>query len=137
MEDVRFMGNSEIGRDKRKFERVEAKFIVTYQVLSPSEVRRQFWDREIGGVMVDISGGGMGIITAHEIPALAMLALKFTMFDPFSIDKKPVKIETKGEVRYNLPLGRGEHRLGIQFIEIIEEAKQIIKNFVEGNPFLG
>ena len=106
---------------------------VIYRVVRPPELRVKFGDREIEANMLDISAGGMALITEHNIPATSVLHIKFSLF---KIDKnngsavfyRPYEI--KGHVRSNIKIEKG-HRLGICFIrhdgEVSQDMREIAK----------
>lgn len=102
---------------------------VNYRVIKPFELRMKMGDREIEAVMIDISAGGMALMTDYDIPASTVLHLKFSLF---KIDKangaavfyKPFEI--KGHVRSTMATEKG-HRLGICFVRHDAETSQDVR----------
>jgi len=118
------------GPERRKSSRIEVKFVVTYQVDKPIEVRMWVGNKEVNALMLDLSEQGMAILTKHEIPIMSSLAIKFTLIN-LGVDKDQQmrSMEMIGEVRYSYKED-SEHRLGIFFTRISQEDKQAIVNFV-------
>jgi c-di-GMP-binding flagellar brake protein YcgR len=119
--------------ERRSHTRVKASFIVTYKINEPLHVTITINKREIPALMVDLSEGGMAIVTEYEIPASTTLLINFTLIN-IALKNDSERIRTMdllGEVRYQIPLKRNERRLGIYFTKIEEEDKTAIKKFVE------
>jgi len=119
--------------DRRRFQRLSMNLCVLYRVVRPVDLRVKFGDREIEADMVDISAGGMSLVTENNIPATSVLHLKFSLF---KIDKNSGSAvfyrpyEIKGHVRSNIKMENG-HRLGICFIrhdgEVSQDMHEIAK----------
>ena len=128
------MNNNYSGMERRKFKRVEASFTVFYTVNSPIDVRMSFGDREVDALALDISEGGMAILTDFDIPALAIIAIRFTMLDykAVSAENRTRSIVVQGEVRYNIFMAKEKaYRLGIKFIGLSADDRNFIANFVK------
>jgi c-di-GMP-binding flagellar brake protein YcgR len=122
------------GQERRRFKRVEANFIVFYKVKSPLTVHMRFGDIEINALMLDISEGGMALLTDYDVPALSIVTVRFIMLDDnvHNVESRTRSIEVKGEVRYNFLIEeKRTYRLGIQFIGLSDEDRNFIANFVK------
>ncbi|MBN3040367.1 MAG: PilZ domain-containing protein [Candidatus Omnitrophica bacterium] len=127
------MGDNEYGQDRRKFDRVKANFIVVYKVNRPIEVTIKINQREISALMLDLSEGGMALITKFDIPSFSFLIMNFTLMNTTAL-KEEDRIRTmdlEGDVRYNLTAPNSEHRLGIRFTKISQQDKEAIYKFVK------
>jgi c-di-GMP-binding flagellar brake protein YcgR len=118
--------------DRRKFRRVRINLTIIYRVDEPLSARLVVGGKEIEAAMVDLSEGGMSILTNYNLPASTNILIRFTLF---KVDKRDVSfygpVEIKGEVRYCSALSKNEYRLGICFTKIEEKDKLEIRNFVE------
>jgi len=119
-------------REQRKFKRVRVNLSVIYRLARPAAMRLLIGNKEVKATMLDLSEGGISVLTNYDIPKVAALLIKFTLFKIENSDVcfyGPMKIG--GEVRYNLPLGGNEYRLGICFKKINKQDKSEIANFVK------
>lgn len=120
-------------KDRRRFQRLELNITVYYRVKEPLNIKVMVGDKEIEATMLDLSVGGIGILTKFDIPARTILLIKFTLakmnkqgqisfYGPMDID---------GEVRYNILEDKNQHRLGIRFIKIDKLDQVEIAKFVK------
>ncbi len=104
---------------------------VTYRKSEPPEVRIQTLEGEAQAHMLDISEGGLSIVTERSIPAATVLWVRFTLTRP---EKKGIGyygvVEVMGEVRHSVVNEQGQYRLGIAFVKIDEECKRQIASFI-------
>ncbi len=112
---------------------MDLNIIVLYRIDEPIEVRMQVGNKEIEATMLNLSAGGMALLTDHNIPVWTTLAIKFTLS---KMDKQGEVIfygpmEIIGEVRSNVLVSQNEYRLGIRFTQINLEDKTEIVNFVK------
>ena len=121
------------GIERRKFKRLRVNFTVIYQVDKHLVARMMLgWRKEVEALMIDLSEGGMAILTNYNIPVSTILIIKFTLINlTVSSDKRIRVMRMMGQVRYNMPSEKKEHRLGICFIEIDEEDRKTIADFVK------
>jgi c-di-GMP-binding flagellar brake protein YcgR len=123
------MFNYGASNDRRRFQRLAMNLCVNYRVIKPVELRIKFGDEEVEAEMLDISSGGMAIMTEHNIPPLSVLHFKFSLF---KIDKTSGSavfyrpLEIRGQVRSNMRMETG-HRLGICFHRYDREMSQEVK----------
>lgn len=120
------------GKEKRQSKRIRVRFIAEYQVDRPIEVRMRIgMGKEVTALMLDMSEGGMALLTEYDLPTGSILALNFTIINQVIEDQdRVIKITAKGEVRYNMAAGKNEHRLGICFTSISEKDKATVSNFI-------
>jgi c-di-GMP-binding flagellar brake protein YcgR len=126
------MVNPYSGPERRKAERVDAAFTLTYSIEKPVTLRIQLgWEDNIDALMLDLSELGMAIVTKHDIPSTTELYMKFIIINFYSEgDKRIYHMEIVGEVVSNLRRPDGSHRLGIRFTKISDADKQAIRDFV-------
>jgi len=120
------------GRDRRKFKRLKVDFTVIYRVDRPITIRMLVGDREIEALMLDLSEGGMSILTRYNIPTATILAMRFTFIDLTAYkESRSRRIDIIGDVRYNKLANKKEHRLGICFTQINDQDRLAIADFVK------
>lgn len=128
------MHNADPGKERRKSKRLKVDFTVTYQVDRPLVVRMSVgWHHNIYALMLDLSEDGMAISTDFNIPASTILSINFTLINltADTEEERMKSMEVTGEVKYNLPTAKGEHRLGIRFSNIAPIDKDTIANFIK------
>jgi c-di-GMP-binding flagellar brake protein YcgR len=124
------------GAERRQFKRLPVSFTVFYQISLPIEVRIKFGDQEVVALAADISEGGMAVTTYCEIPPVAIISVKFVIFnDKFPlVDKKSRTVTTQAEVRYNRAVEPNkEYRMGIQFLHMSDDDRRFIRSFISAN----
>ena len=120
------------GPERRRLPRVRAEFIVIYRVNRPLKVLMLIGTREVNALMLDLSEGGMAVVTDYDIPVSTILLIKFTLINLHVAKDEQVRVmEIIGEVRNNILSKKDEHRLGIYFTRIAEEDKSAIATFVK------
>jgi c-di-GMP-binding flagellar brake protein YcgR len=121
------------GIERRRFKRLRVNFTVVYQVDRPLVARMTLgWRKEVEALMQDLSEGGMAIVTDYNIPSETILSIKFTLINLSLSSEKRIRImRMTGQVRYNMPTNRKEHRLGVCFLEIDQEDRLAIADFVK------
>ncbi len=92
-----------------------------------------FGDKEIEAMMLNISAGGMGMLTKFNIPARSTLLIKITLA---KMDKQGKvsfygPMEVVGEVKYNVLEEDKQYRLGIRFIKVERQDQVEITNFIK------
>ncbi|UCC95224.1 MAG: PilZ domain-containing protein [Candidatus Omnitrophota bacterium] len=126
------MKNDYGGPERRRFRRVRADFTLIYRIDRPIEVRIMIGSRDIDSVMLDLSEGGMSILTDYNIPVSTVLIIKFTLINMKAEKERRTRVMSIiGEVRYNRSLEGMGRRLGICFIEIDEADRSAIVDFVK------
>ena len=126
------MNKKYTGADRRKFKRLKASLIVIYRVHKPLEALVRIGTREINALMLDLSEGGMAIVTNCNIPVSTILLIKFTLINPYTFDDERIRtMEITGQIRNNALLEKKEYRLGVCFTQIAKEDRIAIANFVK------
>jgi len=121
------------GSERRKSKRIPVDFTVVYQINKPLVVRLMVGtDSEVEAVMLDLSEGGMSIVTDYNIPSCTVLIMKFILINmDKSRENRIQKMNITGLVRYNILTANQKHRLGIYFTKIATEDKKAISDFVK------
>lgn len=127
------MDTEYLDSERRGYQRLKIDITVIYQVNKPSNVRVLIGEEEVEAMILDLSEGGVGILTDYDIPVLAVLSVEFMIY---KLDDKNnfrfyKSIKASGEVHSNVLLEKNKHRLGICFTQIDEEAKSEIADFVK------
>jgi c-di-GMP-binding flagellar brake protein YcgR len=122
--------------EKRQHKRLKVNFTVIYRVDKPLEVRMMVGDKEVNALMVDLSEGGMCLLTDYNIPTGTVLLIKFTLINLNAYGDGRVKsMQITGEVRYNVINPDHTHRLGIYFMEIDKKDQSAIADFLNASGF--
>ena len=118
--------------DRRRFRRMQARFLVVYKVKEPLEVTITINKREISALMLDLSEGGMALVTECDIPEKTVLVMNFTLINTAMRDdsRRIRSMDMEGVVKYNLSLEGKEHRLGIAFTRLKEDDRDAVRDFV-------
>lgn len=119
------------GIERRKFKRVRVNFTAIFRIDKPIYVRMMVGNREVDGTLLDLSEGGLCILTTFDIPVATVLLLKFTLISAQEAQEEHIaKMDVVGEVRYNILFAKQEHRLGISFTQISDKDRKTIAEFV-------
>lgn len=119
------------GRERRLFKRLRVNLAIVFRVDKTSKMRMQIENKDIRATMIDLSEGGVSILTNYDIPEGSVLTMKFTLFKVESDDVSfygPMDII--GEVRYHHVLSNNEYRLGIVFKKVEQDDQGEIANFI-------
>jgi c-di-GMP-binding flagellar brake protein YcgR len=118
-------------QERRGFRRLRVNLAIVFRVDKTSKMRMQIENKEIRATMIDLSEGGVSILTNHDIPEGSVLSMKFTLF---KVDSDDVSfygpMDIVGEVRYHHVLANDEYRLGILFKKIKTDDLGEISNFI-------
>jgi c-di-GMP-binding flagellar brake protein YcgR len=129
------MSVSYAGPERRKFKREKAHFTINYRIAQPPEVIMDVGKREIEAVMLDISEGGMALITTCEVPKGTRMNLRWTLIDPRAqTDDRIRDFRVEAEVRHCVRVREDEFRLGLSFIGFGEGDRRAVGQFIEHNP---
>ena len=126
------MADKIYGNEQRKFKRIKINLSVIFRLAKPAAIRLLVGNKEVRATMLDLSEGGLSVLTNYDIPESTALLIKFTLFKVENDDVSfygPMDIT--GEVRYNMPLGGDEYRLGIYYKKIKNQDKVEIANFLK------
>ncbi len=129
------MSEESQGRERRKSERIDAAFTLSYNIEKSYTLRVNLGViGSVDALMVDLSDIGMAIITNYEIPKGAQLYIKFDLINTrLSGDDRWRSMKITGETVSNVKLEGENYRIGIRFNRVSEEDKEAIRNFVQGN----
>lgn len=127
------MSEKPTGIEKRKFKRVKVSFTVVYEVNSPLSVRMKVNNKEVNAIALDLSEGGIAVLTSYDIPKSTSVKVKFIIFNENAInnEKRSRSIEVKGDVRYSNLTKEKAFRIGICFVDISSEDRIFIADFVK------
>jgi c-di-GMP-binding flagellar brake protein YcgR len=119
------------GSDRRRFKRVKVSVTVVYRKDAPLDVRVRNSNFESEATMLDISEGGMALVTNINIPISTIMWVRFTLT---KVEGKAINfygdIELLGKVCNSVLIAENSYRIGIQFIEVKEKVSNDIRNFV-------
>src|SRR3989338_9033262 len=105
--------------DRRNYKRVKMNCTVIYRMNKPPVTHFIMKGKDIDAKMINISQGGMAMVTSLDIPVSTVLSMRFALLN---VDKEIVKfsgpLEVTGEVKSSAPLEKNEHRLGIYFTKM-------------------
>ena len=113
------MSNAYPGDERRKNKRLRMNCMVIYRLNEPPTTHFVMRGEDIEAKMIDISQGGMAMVTNYDIPVTTVLSMRFTLL---KVNKEAVTftgpMEVTGEVKSNVYLEKDEHRLGIYFTKV-------------------
>lgn len=118
--------------ERRASPRVPVDFLVSYDICrssgEPSQDEKQ-------AIALDISEGGIGLMTNFEIPAASTGHVRLRLkFDLILNNGQSHDICSLGEARYCFKVfGESKWHVGIQFVDLKEEDKEIIAAFVRSS----
>lgn len=112
--------NRSLKVEKRKHKRLNV-----YHLLTPIQIKVSKNDMSIAGVLLDISSGGMGILSFKEIPidSITELSINLNSLKTNKIKAKVAWIKKQ----------ENTYRIGLQFIDISKEDYLNISNFVNSH----
>ena len=133
------MENNTEGKNRRRSERVDVAFTLVYNVEKPYSLRITLGlVDDIDALMINLSDLGMAIMTRHDIPLTTQLYIKFNIIDlHLKGDERWRHMEISAEVVSNVIFPDDSHnishRIGVRFINISNEDKVAISDFVKRN----
>ena len=105
--------------ERRNHKRLRMNCTVIYRINEPPAAHFVMKGKDIDAKMIDISQGGMAMVTSSDIPVSTVLSMRFALLN---VDNEAVKfsgpLEVTGEVKSSTPLEKNEHRLGIYFTKM-------------------
>ena len=119
-------------QERRQYKRIEDTFPVLYRIKSPFAVRVQLGEKEMDAVAQDISEGGAGIYSNHEVPLGTMVNLHFKILNDtaFLESERYRFFDLNGEVRYSILAKDRSYRLGILFSGTTGNDREYIAGYV-------
>jgi c-di-GMP-binding flagellar brake protein YcgR len=114
--------------EKRKFQRVPVAFFLRYHSSGTCDCDAVVGVEARRAAVINISEGGLGLLTEDPIPEETKLDLEFHLED----QGKPLSvISAVGQVCYNiLSADRKKYHTGIEFIMIKEKDRERVASFV-------
>ncbi|MEN3013806.1 MAG: PilZ domain-containing protein [Endomicrobiia bacterium] len=112
--------NSYTGIEKRKHKRLNV-----FHLTLPIQIRTSKDNVSVAGILLDISAGGIGILSFKEVPVDCIIELSLNLHNIKTgpIKAKVVWIKSQDKT----------YRIGLQFIEISKEDFIKIANFVNSH----
>jgi c-di-GMP-binding flagellar brake protein YcgR len=119
--------------ERRLYERLKVNITVVYQVDKPIKVKMLVGKEEVEAPMLDLSEGGISILTEYNIPAYTRLSIKFMLYrlEKATNFKLYESLRVKGEVKYSFASEGNKYRLGVCFKDLDYGSKSIIAEFVK------
>ena len=119
--------------DRRRFQRLALNLSVNYRVEDPWYVRLKIGDQEIEATALNVSEGGMALVTDHNVPVSTLLFITFSLFkaDRHGEIVFFTPVVTDGKVRSNLSYDRESFRLGIAFVRTGPQASSSLQRFIK------
>lgn len=119
--------------ERRKAERVRVNITVAYQIEKPISIKMLVGEEEVEATIVDISEGGLAILTKHDLPMATLLVVEFMLIrtERETNFKYYESVKIKGEVKSSVILSEDRYRLGVAFKGLDEESKFKISAFVK------
>ena len=128
-----FLDKQDSSHERRRHKRFKIHLDVLFRIDKPPFARISLGEKEIESIALDLSEGGIAILSEHDIPVLSLLSIDLRLDRPSRKAKAKsfdlIKIE--GRVQYNLLTEDGKHRLGIIFLDIGKEDTEKIAAFVK------
>lgn len=125
------------GSERRRFRRVDVSFWVESAMNASLTVRMIFGGNDIKATTLDLSEGGMAILSEFEIPTFSVVNVEFNIPNNANAASQNEYrlIKADGVAMYSLFLKeRNAYRVGIRFIDITPEDSDFIANFVKTHP---
>jgi hypothetical protein len=123
------------GEERRRFRRYKLTLNAFYRIDTPVYVRMWFGDQEFEAATIDISAGGIALLTNLDIPVSSTLVINITLFR-LDRDGKVVYFspgELLGEVRAKAVQDQKHFRLSICFVRPDSVVTDEITRFISSN----
>jgi len=105
------------------------QFDLVYKLNKLPEIRMRIGDEERSASLMSISESGMAILTNRSIPEATELEILFHLI---FTDRQTPPMYAVGQVRYCTEVtAEKEYRLGIEFLNIDENDKKTIAEFIK------
>jgi c-di-GMP-binding flagellar brake protein YcgR len=118
------------GPERRKYRRYKVKLTVLFHKDASVEARLRAGEKESEATMIDLSEGGLSILTGTDVSEGTTIWVKFSLT---RVENECVNfygsIELRGEVRNKVQIGHG-YRLGISFQKVDERNRREIVDFL-------
>ncbi len=121
-------------KDTRRFKRLNINVSITFNIESPSVKLRN--KEKVEAIVENMSAGGALIKTPVFIPKGSVIILDISVKD--LIPELPEELNVKSKVMHtqarvvSLVVGKEKtFKMGVQFLNLTSEQRQIINNFIE------
>ena len=118
--------------DRRRFQRINYNLTVWCRIEDEDFLHRHLYEKEFEATTVDLSLGGIGLLSEYHIPKHTNISLTFLLFrenNPGELRwRKPLKI--KGKVCYSLFTEDSRYHIGICFTASPLEYQQELFSFI-------
>ncbi|MFA6383892.1 MAG: PilZ domain-containing protein [Candidatus Omnitrophota bacterium] len=121
--------------ERRRFRRYKLTLNAFYRIDTPVYVRMWFGDQEFEAATLDVSEGGMALLTNLDIPVSSTLIINLTLF---KLDREGKVVyfspgELLGEVRAKSSEDQKKFRLSIYFVRASKVVTTEISRFISSS----
>jgi hypothetical protein len=121
--------------ERRRFKRYKLTLNALYRIDTPVYVRMWYGDQEFEAATLDVSAGGIALLTTLDIPVSSTLVINLTLF---RLDREGKVVyfspgELLGEVRSKAAQDPKQFRLSIYFIRPNSVITDEITKFIASN----
>ncbi|MCU0666470.1 MAG: PilZ domain-containing protein [Candidatus Omnitrophica bacterium] len=119
------------GFDKRKHKRFRIQLVVTYRREAVLDVVIRHGDKNEKGLLLDISEGGISLLSHMDISVGSILYVQFSFAQvkDFGLDLTG-DIKLRGQVRYCTVEKDNMYKLGVCFVDVKDKARKDIESFL-------
>lgn len=121
------------GPERRESARVKTDFPILYEVDPRSRVLLIINRTLFDAIAKNISEGGIAILTNVDLPVDASVNVNLTLYNIKEADlwKRIKRIKVDCRTRYSSPTPDGAYMVGLQFLNLSEEDRRFIANYVK------
>lgn len=121
--------------ERRKFHRYKLSLNAFYKIDLPVYVKLWYGDEEFEASTLDISRGGLALVTKLDLPISCIISMKLMLFKldrEGGLDYFSPGI-VSGEVKSKTPAPGAEYRLGVSFVHSDDAIVSEINNFIQSS----
>lgn len=122
-------------RDARRFQRLTLNTAIEFRRYRDYQRQIYYEDKKIEAMALDISEGGMGLLTKTFIPQRTFLEIWISLSglnqEGQVVYYGPMRV--LGKVIWIVPWDNQSFRLGITFLEMQDEDRKTIASFIKAN----
>ena len=121
--------------EKRRYQREQAAFAITYKIKAPLSARNEFGVTEHDGIASNLSEEGLSLFTNFELPVGALLIVQFRLISNVgeTAEDRSRKMELEAEVRHcEKALVRASYIVGLHFNRLSDANRAYIARAVMG-----
>lgn len=118
--------------DRRRYKRMQISLAAHYEITGPEHVRDIIGGKEYDARTLDLSAGGLSLITDHYLPAGTELLISIALFETNLIDTVQVfePLRVYGVIKSAMPVGGNQFRIGIEFTAVGEKESLRISHMI-------